>query len=69
MSSQDAHKFVVGQAVTDHSPRGPFEPRGTYIVTAALPKRSGEFEYQVRHPNEVYNRVARESDLRERARR
>jgi hypothetical protein len=66
MSSKTAHKFIVGQAVTYHSPRGPFAPRGTYSVTAALPKRAGEFEYQIRHPKEVYNRVAQESDLRER---
>jgi hypothetical protein len=38
-------------------------PRGTYIVTAKLPERDGEFEYRIRNMNEQHERMARESEL------
>ena len=58
------HKFKVGQAVEYRPPRGLYAPRGTYIVTAALPARYGEFEYRIRNIGEDYERVAMEGDLR-----
>jgi len=38
------HKFILGQAVEYHSPRGLYAPPGIYVVTAKLPERDGEFE-------------------------
>jgi hypothetical protein len=57
------HNFKVGQTVEYHPPRGLFAPRGPYIVTVALPARSGEFEYRIKHPNEPHERIAMESYL------
>jgi hypothetical protein len=62
--TEPGHKFEVGQAVEYFPPRQLYAPRGRYIVTAALPARSGEYEYQIRHPSEEHDRVAMESDLR-----
>ena len=58
------HKFKVGQAVEYHPPRGIYAPRGTYLVTAELPERDGQFEYHIRSVNERHERVVRESELR-----
>jgi hypothetical protein len=58
-----AHKFKVGQAVEYHAPRWD-PPTGTYLVTAQLPERNGEFEYHIKHPSEEHQRIARESELR-----
>ena len=33
-------------------------------MTARLPERDGEFEYRIRSPDEPYERIARESELR-----
>jgi hypothetical protein len=59
-----AHKFMVGQAVEYWPPKGFHAPRGTYIVTATLPERGGEFEYHIRSAVEEFERVAKESELR-----
>jgi hypothetical protein len=58
------HKFYLGQAVEYHPTRGTHAPRGSYLVTAKLPERGGEFEYHIRHSAEQHERVARESELR-----
>ena len=59
------HKFILGQAVEYHSPRGLFAPPGIYVVTAKLPERDGEFEYHIKHINELHERIAKESELHE----
>jgi hypothetical protein len=58
------HRFRIGQAVEYDSPKWAHAPLGTYLVTARLPERNGEFEYHIRHPREEYERIARESELR-----
>ena len=58
-----SHKFKVGQLVDYHPPRGIYAPRGPYLIAAQLPKRDGEFEYHIRHPNEVHERIVTESQL------
>jgi hypothetical protein len=58
------HKFVLGQAVKYHPPRGLHAPPGIYVVTAKLPERDGEFEYHIKHISESHERIARESELR-----
>jgi len=57
------HKFQIGQLVDYHPSRGLYAPRGPYLIAAQLPKREGEFEYHIRHPNEMHERIARESQL------
>jgi hypothetical protein len=57
------HKFKVGQAVEYHPPRWVWAPPGTYLITAKLPERNGEFEYHIRSVREQHERVAWESDL------
>jgi hypothetical protein len=57
------HKFYLGQPVEYSAPRGTYVPRGSYIVTAKLPERDGEFEYRIRSASENYERVVRESEL------
>jgi hypothetical protein len=59
------HKFILGQAVEYVPPRGQYAPPGIYVVTAKLPQRDGEFEYQIKHTSELHERIARESDLHE----
>ena len=57
------HKFKVGQAVKYHPPRWIWAPPGTYLITAELPERNGEFEYHIRSVSEQNERMARESEL------
>jgi hypothetical protein len=57
------HKFKIGQLVDYHPPRGIYAPRGPYLIAAQLPMRDGEFEYHIRHPNEMHERIAPESQL------
>ncbi len=59
------HRFKVGQSVEFHPRRGLRAPKGAYHVTAELPDREGEFEYRIKHPGELYERVAAESALDE----
>jgi len=63
MTDANDHQFRVGEVVEYHPPRGLYAPRGTYIVTAALPARYGQFEYRIRNTVEDYERVAMEGDL------
>ena len=58
------HKFILGQAV-EYYPRGLYAPPGIYVVTAKLAERDGEFEYHIKHTKELYERIARESELHE----
>jgi hypothetical protein len=58
------HKFILGQGVGYTPPRGQYALPGIYVVTAKLPERDGEFEYRIKHINEVHERTARESELR-----
>jgi hypothetical protein len=58
------HKFKIGQAVAYRASRVNYAPGGTYLVTAPLPERDGEFEYRIRSPAEPHERTARESELR-----
>jgi hypothetical protein len=60
-----SHKFILGQAVEYHSPRGFYAPPGIYVVTAKLPERDGEFEYHIKHTSELHERIAKESELHE----
>jgi hypothetical protein len=57
------HKFRIGQRVDYHPPRGLNAPRGPYLIAAQLPKREGEVEYHIRHPNEMHERIASEGQL------
>src|SRR5262245_4181745 len=57
------HKFKVGQLVDYHPPRGIYAPWGPYLIAAQLPKRDGEFEYRIKHPNEAHERIVTESQL------
>lgn len=57
------HKFYLGQSVSYRSPRLIGAPSGTYVVTAKLPERDGEFEYHIRHAREHHERMVRESEL------
>ena len=59
------HKFILGQAVAYTPPGGTYAPPGIYVVTAKLPERGGEFEYQIKHSSELHERIAKESELRE----
>jgi hypothetical protein len=59
------HRFRIGQAVEYYPPRSTYAPKGAYHVTAELPFRAGEFEYRIKHPRELCERVAAESDLTE----
>ena len=58
------HKFILGQGVGYIPPRGQYAPPGLYVVITKLPERGGEFEYRIKHMNEVHERTARESELR-----
>ncbi len=56
------HKFKIGQRV--FLVRALNAPDGPYIVVKRLPKRRGQFEYQVKCVTESHERVARESQLK-----
>ena len=57
------HKFKIGQLVDYHPPTGNHAPRGPYLIVAQLPKRDGDFEYQIKHANEMHERIVPENDL------
>jgi hypothetical protein len=58
------HKFKIGQLVEYHAPpNGVFVPRGSCLIKAQLPERNGEFQYRIRHPSEMHERIANESQL------
>lgn len=59
------HKFILGQTVEYNPPRGHYAPPGIHVVTAKLLERDGEFEYHIQHTGELFERLARESELHE----
>jgi hypothetical protein len=59
-----AHKFRIGQHVYYTSRGADASPR-VYVIIARLPQGDdGEFKYRIRHSHEIYERVAKESELR-----
>jgi hypothetical protein len=58
------HKFKIGQQL--FLVRSPAQnlPGGAYVIIKRLPKRDGEFEYQIKSVNEPDERIVRESQLR-----
>jgi hypothetical protein len=59
------HKFILGQTVGYTPPRGSYAPPGIYVVIAKLSERDGQFEYYIKLAGELYERIARESELDE----
>ena len=57
------HKFKIGQLVNCRPSSGLYPARGPSLIAAPLPKREGEFEYLIRYPNEMHERIASESQL------
>jgi hypothetical protein len=57
------HQFKIGQLVDYHPPPGNYAPRGPYRIVAQLPKRDGDFEYQIKHANGMHERIVAESEL------
>ena len=55
------HKFKIGARLF---PARLDVPDGAYVVIKRLPKRDGEFEYQIKSVTEPDERVVRESELR-----
>jgi hypothetical protein len=59
------HKFILGQPVGYTPARGLHAPPGIYVVIAKLSERDGELEYYIKHTRELYERIAKEGELRE----
>jgi hypothetical protein len=59
------HKFILGQTVAYTPPRGSYAPPGIYVVIAKLSERDDQFEYYIKLIGELYERIAKESELRE----
>jgi hypothetical protein len=57
------HKFKIGQLVDYHPASGNYAPRGPYLIVAQLPKRDGDFEYQIKHACRIHERIVAESEL------
>ncbi len=58
------HRFRVSQTVFLRSSLDQNVPGGAYIVTKKLPIKDGEYEYRVKSFNEPFERVVRESQLK-----
>jgi hypothetical protein len=58
-----AHKFAVGQIVHFRPSVRDRHGSGLYLVSVQLPERGGEFQYRIKHPKELHERIARESEL------
>jgi len=58
------HKFKIGQHLSPV--RGAVEDLldGAYVIIKRLPKRNGEFEYQIRSVNDLHEGIVREDQLR-----
>src|SRR5262245_48725197 len=63
-SNMSWHRFKIGQTVNYDPPPRFRASSGTYVVTAVLPERDGQFEYRIKHSNEPYERIAKEGELR-----
>jgi hypothetical protein len=62
-SSMLSHKFQIGELVRPIPAISRHVSGGSYEITKKLPERNGEFEYQMKSVIELYQRVARESEL------
>jgi hypothetical protein len=58
------HKFKIGQHLFPVRHTAENLPSGVYVVIKRLPKRNGEFEYQIRSVNDLHEGTAREGQLR-----
>jgi hypothetical protein len=58
------HKFKIGQHLLPVRHTSEDLPDGAYVIIKRLPKRNGEFEYQIRNVNDLREGVAREGQLR-----
>jgi len=58
------HRFKIGERLFPVRHTAENLPGGAYVVIKRLPKRNGEFEYQIRSVNELNEQVAREGQLR-----
>ena len=59
------HKFHVSQTVFLNPSPDRNVPGGAYVVTKTLPIHDGEYEYRVKSISEPFERVVRESQLRD----
>jgi hypothetical protein len=58
------HKFQIGQTVYFTSrPIGHMVANSTYEVVKLLPSDGADYQYRIKNANEVFERVARESQL------
>jgi hypothetical protein len=63
----DVHLYAVGEIVGFRSSsRGRSAPAGSYRVVSRLPEQDGEPSYRIKSDLERHERIARESELRER---
>jgi hypothetical protein len=58
------HKFKIGQHLSPVRRAAEDLPDGAYVIIKRLPRRDGEFEYQIRSVNDLHEGVAREGQLR-----
>lgn len=65
MSQMVQHKFKIGQEVT-FSPAKLSMPASSrsYKVVRRLPREGGEFMYRIKSAAELFERVARESEIK-----
>jgi hypothetical protein len=57
------HKFKIGQRLFP-APSVGLNVHGAYVIVKRLPKRDGEFQYQIKSVANRDQRVVRESELR-----
>ena len=63
----DAHLYAIGEIVSFRSlTKGTTAMGGSYRVLSLLPERDGEPSYRIKSELERHERIARESELRER---
>jgi len=58
------HKFKIGQHLFLVRSTAGNLSGGAYVIIKRLPKRDGEFEYQIKSIHELHERVVREGQLR-----
>jgi transcriptional regulator with XRE-family HTH domain len=59
-------KFAVGDDVHFHPIAGSLiaAASGSYVVRARMPENDGESRYRIKHPTELHERIATQSELR-----
>lgn len=63
----DPHHYAIGEVVSFRSSsRGTSAPGGNYRIVSRLPENEGEPTYRIKSDLERHERIARESELRER---